>query len=160
MPNKNWKDIAELFGLAAIAVSLIFVGLQLRQSQAIAISNAYQARIAVGMEMNAAMAANDKALAAFNRPQTDGLDSLSREEVWAGRAMVRSLMQAYDNIHYQYERGFLTQESWERARSDMKDVFRLVFVRQYVKARLFMLRTSFGDEVGRILAEVESNTAS
>ena len=37
MKNKDWKGIAELIGIAAIVVSLIFVGLQLRQEQEIAI---------------------------------------------------------------------------------------------------------------------------
>ena len=37
MKSTNWKEIAELEGIAAIVVSLIFVGLQLRQEQEIAI---------------------------------------------------------------------------------------------------------------------------
>ncbi len=34
----NWKDIAELIGIAAIVASLIFVGLQMRQTQRIALT--------------------------------------------------------------------------------------------------------------------------
>jgi len=37
LKTANWKDIAELIGIAAIVVSLVFVGLQLRQEQEIAI---------------------------------------------------------------------------------------------------------------------------
>ena len=37
MKNTGWKDIAELIGIAAIVASLVFVGLELRQSQKIAI---------------------------------------------------------------------------------------------------------------------------
>jgi len=37
----NWKDIGELIGIAAIVASLIFVGLQMRQSQRIAIGEGY-----------------------------------------------------------------------------------------------------------------------
>ena len=36
MPRANWKEIAELLGIAAIVASLIFVGVQLRQEQLIA----------------------------------------------------------------------------------------------------------------------------
>ena len=36
MTNRNWKDIAELVGITAIVASLLFVGLQMRQEQAIA----------------------------------------------------------------------------------------------------------------------------
>ena len=41
MKSANWKDIAELLGIAAIVASLIFVGLQMRQDQEIAITGSY-----------------------------------------------------------------------------------------------------------------------
>ena len=36
MRESNWKDIAELVGISAIVVSLVFVGMQLKQSQQLA----------------------------------------------------------------------------------------------------------------------------
>ena len=41
MKNTDWKTVAELIGIAAIVASLIFVGLQLRQDQEIAVSQIY-----------------------------------------------------------------------------------------------------------------------
>jgi len=41
----NWKDGAEITGVLAIVLSLIFVGLQIKQSQDIAIAAQYQARL-------------------------------------------------------------------------------------------------------------------
>ena len=38
MNKSNWKDIAELVGIAAIVASLIFVGLQLRQDRQFALA--------------------------------------------------------------------------------------------------------------------------
>ena len=38
MKSTNWKDIAELVGIAAIVASLIFVGVQMKQTQEIALS--------------------------------------------------------------------------------------------------------------------------
>jgi len=38
MKSMNWKDIAELVGITAIVLSLIFVGLELRQARQVAIS--------------------------------------------------------------------------------------------------------------------------
>jgi hypothetical protein len=37
LKTTNWKDIAELIGIAAIVASLLFVGMQMRQDQEIAI---------------------------------------------------------------------------------------------------------------------------
>ena len=41
MKKADWKSIAELIGIGAIVASLIFVGLQLRQEQNIAIVDSY-----------------------------------------------------------------------------------------------------------------------
>ena len=41
MRFKEWNEIAELVGITAIVVSLVFVGYELRQSTAIARSDAY-----------------------------------------------------------------------------------------------------------------------
>ena len=38
MESRNWKGVGELIGMAAIVASLIFVGLELRQSQQIALN--------------------------------------------------------------------------------------------------------------------------
>lgn len=43
MKNTDWRTTAELVGIAAIVASLIFVGMQLRQEQAIAIVDTYGA---------------------------------------------------------------------------------------------------------------------
>jgi len=45
MKEKNWKDIVELIGIAAIVGSLIFVGLQVRQDQQIAIAATFSTAI-------------------------------------------------------------------------------------------------------------------
>ena len=52
MQNKDWRGLAELIGIAAIVASLFFVGLQIRQSQDVALS-----------ELDVALNANDIALA-------------------------------------------------------------------------------------------------
>ena len=41
MTSDTWKDYFELVGIAAIVVSLVFVGYELRQSTAVARSDAY-----------------------------------------------------------------------------------------------------------------------
>jgi len=52
----NWKDVAELAGIAAIVVSLVFVGLQLRQDRVVALAQTYQSSLQSAIELNAAMA--------------------------------------------------------------------------------------------------------
>ena len=45
MKDKNWKGIAELVGIGAIVGTLIFVGLQVRQDQQIAIATTFSTSI-------------------------------------------------------------------------------------------------------------------
>ncbi len=42
MQKTHWKDIVEVVGIAAIVASLIFVGLEMRQTRAIALAATYQ----------------------------------------------------------------------------------------------------------------------
>jgi hypothetical protein len=58
--SNNWKDIAELIGIAAIVASLIFVGLQMRQSQSIAMSDGNLANAANRIERNTSILENSE----------------------------------------------------------------------------------------------------
>ena len=42
MAQKSWKEIAELIGLTAIVASLVFVGMQMKQSQQLAFAESAQ----------------------------------------------------------------------------------------------------------------------
>ncbi len=55
MKSVNWRALAEVVGIAAIVASLIFVGLQLRQSQDIALSELSASRHASRVELNNAI---------------------------------------------------------------------------------------------------------
>ena len=55
MNKSNWRDIAELVGIAAIVASLIFVGMQMRQSQVIAIAETYMSILPSEIEVRSAV---------------------------------------------------------------------------------------------------------
>ena len=65
MKTSNWKDIAELFGVASIVASLIFVGLQLKQSQKIAIADVYQQQAALLIEVQISAYTSEQRLEAI-----------------------------------------------------------------------------------------------
>jgi hypothetical protein len=58
MKTRDWKDAAELIGIAAIVASLIFVGLQMKQAQEIANADRRIMLVANGIEMNNAINEN------------------------------------------------------------------------------------------------------
>ena len=53
MKTRDWKDAAELVGIAAIVASLIFVGLQMKQAQEIGNADRRLTQVANGIELMA-----------------------------------------------------------------------------------------------------------
>lgn len=58
MKGRDWKDIGELVGLTAIVGSLIFVGLQMRQDQDIAITQIWAMADQSTIELSALVSEN------------------------------------------------------------------------------------------------------
>jgi hypothetical protein len=52
MTKKRWKNLLEGLGIVAIIASLIFVGLQLRQAQDIALAEGYLSMLSTRNEIN------------------------------------------------------------------------------------------------------------
>ena len=75
MPSRNWKDIAELIGIGAIVASLIFVGLQMQQSQDIAIGAQYQERANAAVEDYMSQVQSDQALRIWGQRLIDAASS-------------------------------------------------------------------------------------
>ncbi len=85
MKTTNWKDIAELIGISAIVASLVFVGLQMKQSQEIAIAETYQQEIETAYASGALAASNSEAVDKANNG-----DELSGAERFALQEYVRA----------------------------------------------------------------------
>ena len=132
MTTWNWKEIAELTGIAAVVAGLIFVGLQLRQSQEIAASGIYQERTSASVEGVLTMIQNEQVLAAMLKGRDGRLDAITPEERLAGEFTVFAITLLWDNAHFQHESGFLSDDGWERVRNDIKAVMRGPFERRVV----------------------------
>ena len=135
MAIKSWKDTAELIGIAAIVASLIFVGLQMQQSQEIAIADQYQDRADAALEWYLARIQSDTAMAVIASRISDNATSASSPpeikvaldsegpEIVAFRYLeYRSNLTMFDNYHFQHERGLLTDEAWRAYRVRLKGV--------------------------------------
>ena len=85
MKFNEWNEIAELVGIAAVVGSLIFVGLQMRQDQEIALAQAFVDTSAVIIDLNQLITDNKEVW-------IKGLDGaeLSLEENLTFRALCRA----------------------------------------------------------------------
>ena len=120
MESRKLRDRIEVVGIISVVASLIFVGMETRQSHEISLSQAYQSRVATVVEWNSAFAANPAALSAYRKSANGAVDEITTEEREALRSMMHGLFHLYDNAHLQYEMGFVPEEFWVMTRENLK----------------------------------------
>ncbi len=126
------SDWMQVVGIFALVASLIFVGLQMKQTQEIALANPFQARSSefqamsrTGVEANWTY----PPLRPFISEQYSAADLSGLVWAWAG----------FDNQHFQFQSGFLTEEAWQaqsRAQQEIYSVCDLRFVYEFSKTRM------------------------
>jgi len=136
MDSNRLRDWLEIVGIFAVVASLIFVGMQMRQTHEIALSQAYQSRVAAAVEWNVAFGSNAAALAAFGKAEAGRQDDTSGDERLALRQVMHGLFLLYDNAHYQNQQGFVSDEFWAMTRNSMRHMMRNPAVREIFLARL------------------------
>ena len=134
----EWKEIAELIGLVAIVASLVFVGLQLKQSQEIALATQYQSRTEAVQSLVLAHIESDYVpfIPALRRGVDDGVPVGDIHTVhWLWIQM--------DNHYYQYQSGFLDEQSWAAQLRNTQELFSFCALRFVYDWRKKGLRDEF-----------------
>jgi hypothetical protein len=124
------RDWLEIIGIFAVVSSLIFVGLEMRQAQKISMSQTYQSRTAATVEFNSAFAANPAALSAYRKAREGNEDEITTQEYDALHRTVSGMYFLYDNAHYQYQAGFVSEEFWGMTREGLKKNMEIPVVRE------------------------------
>ncbi len=165
----NWRDLAEIIGFVAIVGSLIFVGLQLRQSQEIAIASQYQERASTAVEYYSSQMQNERATtdraeeiaaAVSSGKASPALQSLIENRspesvgIWFYRHRVFFVM--LDNFHFQYRSGFMAEESWDAFRRQLRDELSNDATAAYYRDYGSNFRESFEELCDQILQEIAS----
>jgi hypothetical protein len=106
---QTYALIAEIVGAIAILISLIFVGLEVRQSNTLVKTNALResTQIWVGECMKAF---GSEESTAFMRKAANHYDHLSKDEQGRFFALTMGFVGAFDNIYNQHEAGSLREE--------------------------------------------------
>jgi hypothetical protein len=113
----DWLQVIGMFGVIA---SLIFVGLQMKQTQEIALSNTYQTRAHASLEKNMAVITSPVLLSAETKVWVGKEDKLTAQEIVALAHNFYADMDTYENNHYQFESGFLSEEHWQQNLLDLR----------------------------------------
>ncbi len=120
MDSAKLNDWMQVIGIFALVASLIFVGLEMRQSQRIALSATYQARADSSMVLRMAALESERLQTAMAKSFQDGnLERLTPEELVVLRARWNGQLVYLENMHFQYLSGFITEEHWQTNRNEL-----------------------------------------
>jgi hypothetical protein len=126
MDSQKLHDWLQIVGMAAVVLSLIFVGLQIKQSQDIAIAAQYQARHDANAAVVLAALESEPALRVWGRNIRNdilanpditeearrNIGEMPVEEIAVRHITALAGLKNYDNIYFQYQNGFLSEEMW------------------------------------------------
>ena len=93
MNQEQLKNLVEVIGISAIVASLIFVGLELRQSYQIAITAEYQERAGAVIDIYNTKIQSETALSVVGQPLYEAVRSTDFPEDY------RRLYEAYNRLH-------------------------------------------------------------
>lgn len=112
MKFKEWNEIAELVGIAAIVASLIFVGVQTKQEAAATRSAAVLQLKDSWVQLNLAQATSAELADAFTSVRKLGWKNADERAQGLVEGFYRTLFHNWSNAYYQYRIGTLEEEQW------------------------------------------------
>ena len=113
----DWLQVVGMFGVMA---SLVFVGLQMKQTQEIALSNIYQSRSDANVEMLMAATNSPEVISVIAKAYRGQADQLTMEEAVAFEHYLGATVTMIENNYRQFESGFLPEEHWQRNLRELK----------------------------------------
>ena len=156
----------QIVGIFAVVLSLIFIGLQMRQTQEIAIASQYQDRASLNAELKYAQIQSDTALHVAGNSLSRRLSgSASPEELAAllegttpdvlgyRDTIIRATLLLNDNNHFQYQSGFLTEETWHAYRDELGTYLRSPLFRLIWYSSKHEYRADFQNVVEQLILE-------
>ena len=152
MQRTNWKNIAELIGITAIVASLIFVGLEMRQTRVLAMAETYQSRTDSEMFLFSFMSQPDL--------RRIWLKTFDDEALTADDELLLllsfSMRFAYlENLHFQMENGMLSRELWIRNLRSLVPFFVAPRVVEWWELNRDNWRSSFSHDIDGFIESID-----
>lgn len=152
MNSEKINDWLQVAGLAGVIGSLIFVGLQLKQAQDIALSDVYQGRTAINVAANVGAMNSPEFLSGMSKIYAKKASELTMREAVAVEMHIGTTLTMIENNHWQYQAGFLPEEHWERNLRELYCAMTVPFLREIVMG--WSWRASFAVELSKIAADM------
>ena len=155
MKSANWKDIAELVGIAAIVGSLIFVGLEMRLTRSIALAETYQTRTDSEMYLMSFNAQPDNRQLWLKVINDEPLSADDAYLLWSQLYMRFVYL---ENLHFQMEIGMISRELWNRNLHSLIDFFSLPKFVEWWESNSDNFRPTFSSDIDEFLGSIDRET--
>ena len=173
MKPSNWKEVAELIGIAAIVASLVFVGIETRNSavqaelntQALEIS-AYQELIGNINRQNDFMIENPELRVVWRKVISGSTEEISRDDHAQAGLFLFTRFRHGDMAYFQYERGAIDEERMKSAIAPLISLLEYEYVRGWWSRSQVNFVASYREFIDRMIeaegkrngvSEIESN---
>jgi hypothetical protein len=151
----DWLKILGMFGVVG---SLVFVGIQLKQAQDIAVASTYADRAAITVEFNSGVIGTPQWFSANAKIYSGLRDQLTAEEWIALETQTGTLLSIMENNHYQYETGFLTETQWSQVVDELKCALSEPAIRNFAQG--FHTRHSFKAVLEELIEQAKGSSRS
>ena len=147
-------NIGEFVSAIGVIVTLVYLAIQIRQSNKLAITSAYQARADANINLVATALQSPGGAVALNKCLADQpLDDAERAFVdWYAEAT----LVYYENNHFQYCAGQISEEHWQATVGSIRRFLALRTSREYWQRNAGTYRDSFRAVVDQIVGEVSN----
>jgi hypothetical protein len=146
--------IGEIVGASAVVVSLIYLATQIRQNTKVARSTMRHGITNSAMVGGQIMAENQYISPIMFRHNNG--EELAGDEYLRLQAFAYMTTRNWENIHYQYLSGMLTQEEWLAFRQNLKALYQNEIWQDYWRREQDIYTEAFRNEIDNILSEINS----
>ena len=143
----------QVVGTFALVGSLIFVGLQMSQAQEIALSQAYQTRADQSIAITLTALESDTTLSFWGKAYGNVEGEFTPAESALGGQIALARLVHWENMHYQYRQGFVTEEHWQTELASMRNLIPHPAFRFIYEGNKDSWRRSFREVLDQILED-------
>jgi hypothetical protein len=143
--------MAEAIGAAGVILSLLYLASQVRQNTKLSRAATRQA-LADGAQRLASDVLEIDDIARILQDAMDGKEVKPHERLRLSARCLRDL-RYWDNAHYQYTQGLLTEEEWDGFRVNLQVIFQFPAYRDYWDNFQVMFSAPFRRELNSLLTQ-------
>lgn len=151
MKNVSLDTLLQLLGMVGVLGGLVFVGLEMQQSQRIAIAGQQQDRASMWIDYYQSFLEAGYDLDLINRGGPGIAENINLEESKAHRAASQIGWFILENDFFQYQYGLMSDEVFEAKKRNIEHALSLCDTRDVLEFRLRF----FSDEFSNLVSSLE-----